>query len=272
MHRAPKRKGVTLALVWEGYRAAHPEDGYGYSRSCELCRRWEGRLSPRMRQHRFAGERAFVDHAGDTLEVIDGATGGVRQAQIFVGMLGASNDTFVEASWTQTLPDRIASHVRMPEFFSGAPGQPVSDNLEAGVTKACFCEPKGNRSYADLAAHYGTAILPARPWRPRDKAKVEVGVQLVQRWIVARLRGRQFFSLAGPNAAIRELLEAFDGKATRHLGARRRQLFETLDRPALKALPARPCERAGRLEHHVEIGKHCHSVPPPFFAGNSGRG
>lgn len=267
VHRALKRKGVTLALVWEDYRAAHPRDGYGYSRFCELYRRWEGRLSPTMRQHHFAGERAFVDYAGDTLEVIDGATGEVRQAQIFVGVLGASNYTFVEASWTQSLPDWIASHVRMLAFFGGAPGQLVSDNLKAGVTKACFYEPKVNRTYADLAAHYDTAILPARPYRPRDKAKVEVGVQLVQRWIVARLRGRQFFSLADLNAAIRDLLETFNAKVTRHLGASRRELFETLDRPALKPLPTAPYEYAEWLEHkvgldyHVEVGKHYYSVP-----------
>ncbi|MEM9148291.1 MAG: IS21 family transposase [Pseudomonadota bacterium] len=138
----------------------------------------------------------------------------MRQAQIFVGVLGASNYTYVEASWTQSLPDWIASHVRMLAFFGGTPGQLVSDNLKAGVTKACFYEPKVNRTYADLAAHYDTAILPARPYRPRDKAKVEVGVQLVQRWIVARLRGRRFFSLAELNAAIRELLEGFNGKMT----------------------------------------------------------
>ncbi|GAB4539810.1 MAG: IS21 family transposase [Roseibium sp.] len=267
VHRALKRKGGTLALVWEDYRAAHPNDGYGYSRFCELYRRWEGRLSPTMRQHHFAGERAFVDYAGDTLEVIDGATGEVRQAQIFVGVLGASNYTFVEASWTQTLPDWIASHVRMLEYFGGAPGQLVSDNLKAGVTKACFYEPKVNRTYADLAAHYDTAILPARPYRPRDKAKVEVGVQLVQRWIATRLRGRRFFSLAELNVEIRDLLERFNGKVTRHLGASRRQLFETLDRPALKPLPAKPYEYAEWLErkvgldYHVEIAKHYYSVP-----------
>ena len=267
VHRTLKRKEVTLALVWEEYRAAHPDDGYGYSRFCELYRRWEGRLSPTMRQHHFAGERAFVDYAGDTLEVVDGATGEVRQAQIFVGVLGASNDTYVEATWTQALPDWIGAHVRMLAFFGGAPGQLVSDNLKAGVTKACFYEPKINRTYADLAAHYDTAILPARPYRPRDKAKVEVGVQLVQRWIVARLRGRRFFTLAELNAAIRELLDRFNAKVTRHLGASRRELFEQLDGPALKPLPATPyeyaewVERKVGLDYHVEVGKHYYSVP-----------
>jgi transposase len=267
VHRELRRKGVTLSLVWEEYRATQPDDGYGYSRFCELYRRWEGRLSPTMRQHHFAGERAFVDYAGDTLEVIDGATGEVRQAQVFVGVLGASNYTYVEATWTQALPDWIASHIRMLAFFGGAPGQLVSDNLKAGVTKACFYEPKVNRTYADLAAHYDTAIIPARPYKPRDKAKVEVGVQLVQRWIVARLRKRRFFSLADLNTAIRELLERFNAKRTRHLGASRRELFELLDKPALKPLPVEPyeyaewVERKVGLDYHVEIEKHYYSAP-----------
>lgn len=267
VHRELRRKGVTLSLVWEEYRAAHPDDGYGYSRFCELYRRWEGRLSPTMRQHHFAGERVFVDYCGDPLEVIDGATGEVRQAQVFVGVLGASNYTYVEATWTQALPDWIASHTRMLAFFGGVPGQLVSDNLKAGVTKACFYEPKVNRTYADLATHYDTAIIPARPYRPRDKAKVEVGVQLVQRWIVARLRKRRFFSLSELNAAIRELLERFNAKRTRHLGASRRELFERLDKPALKPLPATAyeyaewVERRVGLDYHVEIEKHYYSAP-----------
>lgn len=267
VHRELRHKDVTLSLLWEEYRAAHPDDGYGYSRFCELYRRWAERLSPVMRQHHFAGERAFVDYAGDTLEVIDGATGEVRQAQILVGVLGASNYTYAEASWTQSLPDWIAAHVRMLAFFGGVPGQLVSDNLKAGVTRACFYEPKVNRTYADLAAHYDTAVIPARPYKPRDKAKVEVGVQLVQRWIVARLRKRRFFCLAEVNTAIRELLETFNAKVTRHLGASRRDLFARLDKPALKPLPAAPYEYAEWLErkvgldYHVEVEKHYYSVP-----------
>jgi transposase len=267
VHRELRKRGVTLALLWEEYRAGHPDDGYGYSRFCELYRRWEGRLTPTMRQHHAAGERAFVDYAGDTVEVVDSTTGEVRQAQIFVGVLGASNYTYVEATWTQTLPDWIAAHVRMLGFFGGVPGQLVSDNLKAGVTKACFHEPKVNRTYADLAAHYDTAVIPARPYKPRDKAKVEVGVQLVQRWIVPRLRKRRFFSLAELNAAIRELLDGLNARVTRHLGASRRDLFERLDKPALKTLPEAPyeyaewIERKVGLDYHVEVEKHYYSVP-----------
>jgi transposase len=267
VHRELRHKNVTLALLWEEYRAVHPDDGYGYSRFCELYRRWEGRLSPTMRQHHIAGERAFVDFAGDTIEVICAETGEVRQAQIFVGVLGASSYTYAEATWTQGLVDWIGSHVRMLGFFGGVPEQLVSDNLKAGITKACFYEPKVNRTYADLATHYGTAVIPARPYKPRDKAKVEVGVQVVQRWIVAALRNRRFRSLAELNAAIRDLLDRFNGKVTRHLGACRRELFETLDRPALKPLPAMPyefaewLERKVGLDYHVEIERHYYSVP-----------
>lgn len=258
---------VTLSLIWEKYRAAHPANGYGYSRFCDLYRRWEGRLSPTMRQHHVAGERVFVDHAGDTLDVVDAQTGEIRAAQVFVGVLGASNYTYAEATWTQTLPDWIGAHVRMLGFFGGVPEQLVSDNLKAGVTKACFHEPRINRTYAEMAAHYDTAVIPARPYKPRDKAKVEVGVLLVQRWIIARLRKRQFFSLSEVNAAIRELLPRLNGKVSRHLGASRRTLFEQLDRPALKPLPvstfeyAEWFERRVGLDYHVEVEKHYYSVP-----------
>lgn len=267
IHRELRRKGITLSLVWEEYREAHPDDGYGYSRFCELYRRWEGRLSPTMRQHHFAGERVFVDYSGDTLEIVDRSTGEARPVQVFVGVLGASSYTYAEATWTQGLADWIASHTRMLAFFGGVPGQLVSDNLKSGVTKACFYEPKVNRTYADMAAHYGTVVLPARPYKPRDKAKVEVGVQLVQRWIMARLRKRRFFSLAELNAAILELLETFNAKVSRHLGASRRELFERLDSPALKPLPSEPyeyaewLERKAGLDYHVEIEKHYYSVP-----------
>lgn len=267
VHRQLRRKGVTLSLIWEEYRAAHPDDGYGYSRFCDLYRRWEGRLSPTMRQHHAAGERVFVDYSGDTIEVIDGETGTIRVAQIFVGVLGASNYTYVEATWTQSLADWIGAHVRMLAFFGGVPEQIVSDNLKAGVTKACFHEPQINRTYAEMAAHYGTAILPARPYKPRDKAKAEVGVLVVQRWIIARLRKRRFFSLGEVNAAIRDLLPGLNGKVTRHLGASRRDLFEQLDQPALRSLPAAPyeyadwVERRVGLDYHVEVHKHYYSVP-----------
>ena len=266
VHRELRRKGVTLSLLWEEYRADHLE-GYGYSRFCELYTQWEGKLSPVMRQRHPAGERLFVDYAGHTVDVIDPQTGEVRTAQLFVAALGASSYTFAEATWTQSLPDWVASHVRAFGFFGGVTAQIVSDNLKAGVTKACFYDPAINRTYADLATHYDTAVVPARPHKPKDKAKVEGAVLLVERWILARLRNRQFFSLAEVNAAIRPLLDQLNDKVSRHLGASRRQLFAQLDKPALKPLPVAPyvyaewkkC-RAG-LDYHIALDKHYYSVP-----------
>lgn len=266
VYREKRKPHVTLSLLWEEYRAVHP-DGYGLSRFCELYRQWEGRLHPTMRQRHVAGEKLFVDYAGTTVEVVDGLTGEVREASIFVATLGASSYTYAEATWTQGLPDWIGSHARTFTFLGGVPHQVVPDNLKSAVAKACLYDPEVNRTYAGMAAHYGTVILPARPRKPRDKAKVEAGVQVVERRILARLRHVRFFSLAELNQAIRELLEDLNGRTTRHLGASRRRMFEELDRPALKPLPAAPYEyaewkqrRAG-LDYHVEVAKHYYSVP-----------
>lgn len=239
VHAELRRPGVTLLLAWEEYRAAQPE-GYGYSRFCDLYAAWRGRLSPTMRQVHPAGERLFVDYAGQTVGVIDGATGEVRQAQIFVAALGASNLTYAEARWTQSLPDWIGCHVGAFAAFGGVARQIVCDNLKAGVTRPSRYEPGISRSYQDMAGHYGTAVLPARVRRPRDKAKVEVAVQVVQRWVLARLRHRRFFSLAELNGAIRDLVTHLNDRPMRHLGTSRRALFESLERSALLPLPAEP--------------------------------
>jgi len=266
VHRELRRPNVTLALLWEEYRAGAP-DGFGYSWFCDLYRGWAGRLKPTMRQAHLAGEKLFVDFAGRTVEVIDGLTGQIIPVQIFVAVLGASSFTYAEAVWSQKLPDWIAAHVRAFAYFGGAARQTVSDNLKAGIIKACFHEPTVNRTYADMARHYRTAIVPARPYKPRDKAKVEVGVQVVGRWILARLRHRRFFSLAELNAAIHALLDDLNNRLMRGWGVSRRTLYEQLDRPALVALPPSPYEyaewkrcRVG-LDYHVEIAKHYYSVP-----------
>ena len=266
IHRELRRKGVTLQLLWEEHRAGYP-DGHGYSRFCELYRSWAGRLSPTMRQTHVAGERLFVDYAGTTLAVIDGTTGEVIAVQLFVATLGASSYTYAEASWTQGLADWIGSHTRAFAFFGGVAAMVVSDNLRSGITKACFYEPAVNRTYAEMAAHYDTAVVPARPYKPRDKAKVEVAVQVATRWIIAKLRNRRFFTLAALNAAIAVEVADLNSRVTRHLGASRRTLFEEMERPALKRLPAEPYTfaqwqecRAG-LDYHVEIEKHYYSVP-----------
>jgi transposase len=259
VNRELRRPSVTLALLWEEYRTCAP-DGFGYSWFCDLYRVWAGRLKPTMRQTHLAGEKLFVDFAGRTGEVVDGLTGEIIPVQIFVAVLGASSFTYAEAVWSQKLPDWIAAHVRAFAYFGGVARQTVSDNLKAGITKACFHEPMVNRTYADMARHYGTAIVPARPYKPRDKAKVEVGVQVVGRWILARLRHRRFFSLAELNAAIRALLDELNNRLMRGWGASRRALFEQLDKPTLGSLPPLPYEyaewkrcRVG-LDYHVEIG------------------
>jgi transposase len=268
VHCELRRPNMTLALLWEEYRAGlGAQDGYGYSWFCDLYRAWAGRLKPTLRQMHPAGERVFVDFAGHTMEVTDGATGEIRQAAIFVGVLGASSYIFAEAAWTQSLPDWIALHVNMLTFLGGVPRQIVSDNLRAGITRACFYEPAVNRTYADMASHYGTAVIPARPYKPRDKAKVEVGVQIVQRWILARLRNRRFFALSELNQAIQELTAQVNGRPMRGWGTTRRALFEQLDQPALGPLPPAPYEYADwklcrvNLDYHVEIEKHFYSVP-----------
>jgi transposase len=264
--RELKKRGVTLSLLWDEYRGDHP-DGYGYSAFCDQYRLWERRLSPSMRQRHVAGERLFVDYSGTGMEVIDPRTGESRKAEVFIAVLGASNYTFAEATWTQTLEDWIGSHVRALEFFGAVPAMVVCDNLKSGVIRACFYEPEINRSYADLARHYGTAVLPARPHKPKDKAKVEGGVLLVQRWIVARLRNRRFFSLQELNAAIAIELERLNGRASRHLGASRRDLFETVERPAMRPLPPTRHVHAdwkkvtAGADYHVHIDGHHYSVP-----------
>jgi transposase len=266
IHRELKRPGVTLQLLWQEHRAQYP-DGYGYSRFCELYTRWRGRLSPTMRQTHVAGEKLFVDYAGTTIDVHDAATGEIGAAQLFVAALGASSFTFAEATWTQTLADWIGSHTRTFAFLGGVPGMVVSDNLKSGITKACFYEPAVNRTYAALAQHYNTAIVPARPRKPRDKAKVEAAVLLATRWIIAKLRNRKFFSLAELNDAIRDCVTDLNTRNSRHLGASRRALFDDIERAALKPLPAEPFEyaewkqcRVG-LDYHVEVLKHYYSVP-----------
>src|SRR5271170_6207678 len=266
VHRELRRPGVTLMLLWEEYRQSEPT-GYAYSRWCELYRGWEGRLSPTMRQAHPAGERMFVDYAGQTVEVIDGATGEIRRAQIFVAALGASNFTYAEARWTQALPDWIGCHVGAFSTFGGVTRQIVCDNLKAGVTAACRYEPGISRTYQEMASHYGTAVLPARVRHPRDKAKVEVAVLIVERFILARLRNRRFMSLGELNEAIREVLGDLNARLMRKLGASRREFFETIDRPALLALPTEPYAyaewRRCRVapDYHVELHGHFYSVP-----------
>jgi len=266
LHQELRRKGVTLELLWQEYREAHP-DGYGYSQFCARYREWANALEPVLRQHYVAGEKLFVDYAGPTVPVVDRHSGEVRQAQIFVAVLGASNYTFVEATWSQGLADWIGSHRRCFEYLGGVPALIVPDNIKSGVTSPCFYDPDLNRTYQKLSEHYGTAVVPARIRRPRDKAKAEAGVQGAERWILARLRHRRFFSLGELNQAIRELLVQYNRRPFQKLEGCRESLFLSLDRPALRALPAQPYEYAQwkkarvNIDYHVEVDRHWYSVP-----------
>jgi transposase len=266
VHRELRRPGVTLQLLWLEYKQVHPR-GYQYSRFCDLYREWKGSLDPVLRQEHRAGERVFVDYAGQTVPVVDPETGEVREAQIFVGVLGASNFTFVEATWSQSLPDWTASHVRMFEYFGGVPEVVVPDNLAAGVSRACRYEPDLNPAYQELATHYRVAVVPARPRRPRDKAKAESGVQVAERWILAPLRNHTFHSLAELNGEIRRLREELNDRRFQKLEGTRRILFETQERPALRGLPASRYEYAewrrarANVDYHVTVDHHHYSVP-----------
>lgn len=266
VHRELKRKGVTLLLLWQEYKAVTP-DGLQYSSFCEAYRKWAGRLDVVMRQHHRAGETLFVDYAGQTMPVVNPHTGEVHDASIFIAVLGASNYTFAEATWSQSLPDWIASHVRAFEALGGVPQVLVPDNLKAAVHRAHRYEPELNRTYADMAQHYGVAVVPARAARPRDKAKAEVGVQVVERWILARLRNRTFFSLAELNTAITDLRLELNQRPFKKLPGCRQSLFAALDRPALSPLPATPYAYAEwklvrvNIDYHVEVGGHYYSVP-----------
>ncbi len=261
-----RRKGVTLLLLWEEYRAQHP-DGYGYSRFCDLYREHAEISDPRMRLTHKAGEKLFVDYCGHTMPVIDHATGEVRTAQIFVATLGASNYTFVEATWTQSKADWIGSHIRAFAFFGGVPEIVVPDNLKSGVKSPCFYEPDINRTYQELAEHYGVAVIPARVRKPRDKAKVENHVGSVEQRILAPLRNRTFFSLEQLGDAIAGLLDALNDRPFQKLTGTRRKMFEEIERPALRPLPSSPYVFADwakarvNIDYHIAVGGMYYSVP-----------
>lgn len=261
-----KRPGVTLTLLWQEYRAAHPE-GYGYTWFCEQYGTFKRRANPSFRHRHEAGAVMQTDYAGQTVEVIDPQTGEVRPAQIFVAVLGASSLTFAMASFSQRLPDWIEGQTQALAYFGGVPKAIVCDNLKAGVVKALWFEPTLNQTFAAMAEHYNTTILPTRSRKPRDKGKVEGAVLIVERWILARLRNRRFFNLADLNAAIGVLLEDLNGRLMRHAGKSRRQLFEEIERTALAPLPREPFEYAEwktakvHPDYHVEVDKTFYSVP-----------
>jgi transposase len=250
-----RHKHTTLMLLWTEYKETHP-GGYQYSQFCDLYGGWKRRISLVMRQEHKAGEKTFIDYAGSTIDVIDQETGEVRAAQIFVSALGASSYVFAEATWTQTLPDWLMSHRRMVEYYKGVSEILVPDNLKSGVTKADRYEAKINRAYQEFAEHYGTCVIPARARKPKDKAKAEVNVQVVSRWIIAALRNRTFYSLEELNEAIVILLARVNGRKMRHIGKSRLDLYEQIEKPLLKPLPPRPYEFGEWKEATVNIDYH----------------
>lgn len=262
-----KRKGVTKLLLWEEYAEQYPNRCYSYTQYCALYTEWLKKQKRSMRQQHKAGEKLFVDYCGPTIGIVNPDTGEIRQTQIFVAVMGASGYTFAEATWSQTLPDWLGSHSRALSFFGGVPAVIVPGNLKSGVQRACRYDPEINRSYQQFASHYGVAIIPARPYKPKDKAKVEVGVQIVERWILARLRHHTFFSLAELNSCIKTLLQDLNSRAFQKLSGSRQTLLEQTDKPALKALPKRAWQYTDikmvkvNIDYHVSYQNHNYSVP-----------
>ncbi len=263
--RTYRKVNLTLTQLWLEYKEDHP-DGYQYAQFCDLYRRWRGKLDYVMRQEHRAGEKVFIDYS-DGLSFVDTFTGEIILTQLFVAVWGASNYTYAEATLSQALRDWIHSHVHALEYFRCAPRVLIPDNLKSGVNKACKYEPELNPTYADLAEHYGCAVLPARPRKPRDKATVENGVLIAQRWILAVLRHRTFYSLAELNTAIRECLERLNTRPMRRAKKSRRELFEALDHPSALPLPTRSYEYAEwnkarvNFDYHIEVDDHYYSVP-----------
>ncbi|WP_422447941.1 IS21 family transposase [Endozoicomonas sp. ALB091] len=238
--------------LWQEYKACHP-DGYQYSWFSDQYRSWKNQVDVVMRQNHIAGDKLFIDYAGQTMPVVDQYTGEVRQTQIFVATLGASNYTYAEATWSQSLPDWVGSHVRAFDYFGGTPCILVPDNLKSGVKQPHRYEPVINPTYQDLAEHYQVAVVPARVRKPQDKAKVESAVQVVERWILASLRNQTFFTLSALNKAIRSLLDELNNKPFQKIQGSRRSLFEELDKPALKPLPAERYQYAEWKEARVPM-------------------
>jgi transposase len=266
IHNELKKKGVTLQLLWYEYKQDNP-DGYQFSYFCELYQNWASKLDIALRQRHNAGEKMFIDYAGNTVPVHDPETGNIREAQLFIAVLGASNYTFAEAAPSQALPYWIKSHIHAFEFFGGVAHILVPDNLKSGVTHPSRYEPDINPTYNDMALHYGAAVIPARVRKPKDKAKAENAVKFAESWIIAALRKHTFFSFAELNKAIDQKLTELNNRTFQKLDTTRREMFEKIDKPALKPLPVAKYEYAEwkkarvNIDYHIEFDRHYYSVP-----------
>ena len=267
IHRELKRPGVTLQLLWEEYQQQHQGVAYKYTSFCVKYAAWAKTLKRSMRQTHVAGEKVFLDYAGQTMPIVDAATGEITKAQIFVAVLGASNYTYACATRTQTAQDWVGSIIAALDFYGGVPRLLVPDQPRALIANPDRYEPGTHRLLQELCEHYATAVLPARPAHPRDKPKVENGVLVVERWILVRLRNQRFFSLGELNRAIAQLLVHHNARPFKKLPGNRLSAFEELDKPALKPLPANPMQVARfkrvrvNIDYHVEVDDHYYSVP-----------
>lgn len=270
IHKELKQKGMTLFLLWEEYKEVYTE-GYSYSQFCDHYKQFKKSQEICLRQQYYGGDKMFVDYAGQTIPLQNPSTGEIAYAQLFVACLGASNYSYAEATWTQSLPDWIRCHIHAYEYFQGVPHATVPDNLRSGVSRACRYDPDINPTYQDMAEYYGTAIVPARKRKPRDKAKVEAAVLVVERWIIAALRNNVFFRIEQLNQAILQLLEKLNHRPFKKLPGTRHQLYQEVDKPALKQLPEQPYEYAewkhptAHIDYHVEIENHYYSVPYTYI-------
>lgn len=267
VHKELRSKIMTLQLLWEEYTERHPGGSYSYNHYCRLYREWLKTVTPSMRQVHKAGEKLFVDYCGPTLDILNPDTGEVRTAQVFVAVMGASSYTWAEATWSQQLEGWVMSHARCFEWLGGVPALVVPDNLKSATSRACRYDPDINPTYQQMLEHYRVAVMPARPRKPKDKTKAEVGVQVVERWVMARLRHETFFSLSSVNQHIRVLMEKLNDRVMKKMGCSRAELFCQLDKPTLRPLP--PCGYSYTMvkkmrvhaDYHVEIDRHYYSVP-----------
>ena len=269
IHQELRRRDyhVTLNLLWEEYKVANPDGYYRYSWFCKKYREWNGSIEPVMRQVHKYGDKCFVDFAGDKLPVFDPDTGEMRVAEVFIATLGASNYVYADVCWSQDLPTWIRLHLDMFEYFGGCPSALVPDNLKSGVTKPCYYEPSINISFEEMAKHHGTAVIPARVKKPKDKAKVEGHVLIAERELLAPLRDRTLIGLSGAREAVWERLEMLNSRPFQKLEGSRRELFLAHEKPALKPLPKRKYDEGVwsqakvHIDYHIQVGGHYYSVP-----------
>lgn len=262
-----KRKGVTKQLLWQEYAERNSNNHYSYPQLCRHYKSWASKLQPSMRQNHVAGEKLFIDYCGPTVQLVNPDTGECRGAQVFVAVMGASNYTYAEATLSQKLEDWVMSHVRCFEFLGGVPDLLIPDNLKSATTRACKYDPDLNPTYQQMASHYNVTILPARPLKPKDKAKAENGVLIVERWIMGVIRKEVFYSLFQLNQRIKDLIAWMNNKPFQKISGTRSSLFNEIDLPALKPLPLQSYQYTSikkvtvHVDYHVEVEKHYYSVP-----------